>query len=235
MTRGVLYITYPGETPTAAALDRSISSLTEYHPELPHHVVKLDSGSLLDKARMFDLSPYDETLSLDVDTVVMGRLDYGFEKAAKHGLACCICECPWARRYPCFSGDEIEYNTGVAFFTRKARLVFDAWRDCATEVNSSIVFNGDKGKLSVMPSNDQAGFAMAIERTGFNPWVLPLNWNFRHRWQKTVYGQIRIWHDYDPVPGILQKWNEQQSGDQILWECQGMEGSNSIIECAQVA
>ena len=36
-------------------------------------------------------SPVEEKLYLDADTVVLGTLNYGFEKARKFGLARCIC------------------------------------------------------------------------------------------------------------------------------------------------
>jgi hypothetical protein len=67
--------------------------------------------------------------------------------------------------------------------------------------------------------NDQAGFALAIQQTGFNPWVLPTNWNFRHRWQKTVFGPIKVWHDYDDVPESILRWNEQQSRPDAVIQC----------------
>jgi lipopolysaccharide biosynthesis glycosyltransferase len=218
-----------------AMLDRSISSLATVHPELPVHVERLESATLLDKARIFDLSPFDQTLFLDADTVVMGDLAYGFESAEKFGLACCICECPWARRYSCFSGDAIEYNTGVIFFTKdwescyggncprsSVRDVFKEWAKLAGELPSASRFIGKDGPAE-MPHNDQASFAAAIDRTGFNPWILPLNWNFRHRWQKTVFGPVKIWHDYDPVPDAVINWNKGQTSP------------GAIIQCARVS
>jgi hypothetical protein len=30
---------------------------------------------------------------------------------------------------------------------------------------------------------------------GFNPFVLPLNWNLRPKWQRSFFGPVRIWHD----------------------------------------
>lgn len=212
MTRGVLYITWGN---AGELLRRSRSSLGQWHPELDQHVIDLPSDStILAKSKMFDLSPFDETLFLDVDTVVMGKLDYGFEKAANHGIACCICECPWARRYSYFIGDAIEFNTGVLFWTRKANPVFDAWAKLAPKLDSSLTYIGPNGP-ETMSCNDQASFAAAIDQTGFNPWILPLNWNFRHRWQKTVFGPVKIWHDYDPVPASLAEWNESQAGTVI--------------------
>src|SRR5262245_21729104 len=117
--RGILYMRWG---PNAPVLERSLRYVRAIHPELPVHVVELPAeASLLDKAGMYDHSPYEETLFLDVDTVVLDRLDFGFEMAVKHGLACCICENPWARRYGGIKGDLIEYNTGVLFFTKDGK------------------------------------------------------------------------------------------------------------------
>lgn len=211
-SRGVIYIVWEGsESQTETMLARSIDSLSLFHPKLPYHVVRLPKEStLLDKAAMCDLTPYDETLFLDADTVVMGKLDFGFEKAAKHGMAVCICEAPWARRYACCSGDMVEYNCGIIFFTRAARPVFDRWQILNRTVDSSILFHAADG-VKRMPLNDQAGFALAVEQTRFNPYVLPMNWNFRPKWHKTWFGPIKIFHDYGDVPLSFAEFTVQQS------------------------
>lgn len=217
MSRGALYLVWPGDPRTERMLDRSIESLKAVHPELMFHVEHLPEGStLLDKSRMAELTPFDETLYLDVDTVVLGRLDFGFEKARKHGLACCICEAPLARRYHGLKdrGDMVEYNTGVIFFTDKALVTFGAWR-YHTKVDSSIIFRMGDG-FSRMPLNDQASFAWAVEATDRNPFVLPMNWNFRPAWQKNIFGDVKIWHDYSDVPDSLRTWNEYQTDDDAV-------------------
>jgi hypothetical protein len=76
-----------------------------------------------------------------------------------------------------------------------------------------------KDGVAQMPVNDQCGFANAVSVNGFNPFVLPLNWNFRHRWQKTVFGPVKIWHDYDDVPESIVRWNEQQSRPDAVIQC----------------
>jgi len=202
--RGVVYLVW-GDRSTAV-LDRSIKSLVAVHSELSVEVFRVDVDDpikgLLEKPRMFELSPFRETLFLDADTVVLGRLDYGFEQARRFGLACCICECPWARRYGSLAGDLIEYNTGVLFFSEKARPVFEAWRRMSIELDSSIRFmQGDQ--VVRMPYNDQCGFAAAVASTEFSPFVLPLNWNFRPQWQTSFFGPIKIWHDYSDPPSSL--------------------------------
>ena len=117
MTRcGVLYLVW-GEY-DGSALERSRQSLARVHPDMPVEVTELPVGStLLEKAQMMEFSPFEETLFLDADTVVLDDLSYGFEQMRRFGLACSICECPWARRYTGLSGDMVEYNTGVLFFT----------------------------------------------------------------------------------------------------------------------
>ncbi len=217
MTRGALYMVWGDDANPAndekisKVLDRSISSLVAVHPELPYEVIRLPKGSLLDKATMFDRSPYDETLFLDADTVVMDKIDFGFEKAAKFGLACCVNECPWGRRYAGLGdhGAIVEYNTGVMFFNRTAKPVFDKWKSLIAEVDSTLHFNA-KGQTWTMPHNDQAAFAQAIDDLPFNPFVLPLNWNLRPMWQTSLFGPIVVWHDYTNVPPGVQQWNDKQ-------------------------
>ena len=214
-SRGVLYLVW-GQF-DQALLDRAITSVREFHPELPVEIARLDDdATLLDKAGMLDLTPFDETVFLDADTVVLGDLGFGFDKASRQGLACSICECPWARRYGGIDGDIVEYNTGVLFFTKDAKPVFDAWKVRVRDIDSSIVFRRGNS-LARMPLNDQAGFAMAIEDTGFNLFVLPYNWNFRPKWHKSWYGPLKIWHDYEPVPEpILQRNADQAALNAII-------------------
>jgi len=209
--RGALYV-YWG-TKVEAELERSVRSLRRFHPDLPVEKVKLpDDSSLLDKGKIFDYSPFETTVFLDTDTVVLDHLDFGFEMAERHGLACCINECPWARRYRDIGGDQLEYNTGVLFFNHAAQPVFDRWKALAHEIDSSIVFHGSHGP-TVMPHNDQAGFSQALVDTGFNPFVLPLNWNLRPIWHHSFFGPIKIWHDHADPPPIVHQWNETQESE----------------------
>jgi hypothetical protein len=207
--RGVLYVVWG--TRHEALLQRSIASVEAVHPELPIHVERLgDGATLLDKAAMADMTPFEETVFLDTDTIVLDRLDFAFDRARAFGLALSICECPWARRYGGIEGDTVEYNTGVLFFTPKAAAVFDAWKACVRDVDSSIRFIHN-GREHTMPLNDQAGFALAVERTGAAPFVLPYNWNFRPKWHLSWFGPIKIWHDFEPVPDALLANNRAQA------------------------
>lgn len=125
MSRGIISIFWGDEA--KLPIDRLRALVKEHHPELPHEIIKLDgeaedTSNLNQNSRMLDLSPFDETLYLDIDTVVMSRLEFGFEKAVDHGMAICICEVPRARRYNnLFKEDELEYNTGALFFLQRMR------------------------------------------------------------------------------------------------------------------
>ncbi len=210
--RGVLYIVWGHRIDDM--LSRSIASLGQHHPELPVHVERLPDDTdkhkgLLEKARMAEISPFEETLFLDVDTVVVDRLDFGFERARRHGLACAICENPWARRHSGLrdAGDLIEYNTGVLFFGAKSRTVFERWRQLAPTVESSTVYM-ENGQPKIQPADDQAAFCLAVEQTDFVPYVLPHNWNFRPYFHKTFFGPLKIWHSYVALPESFRALNE---------------------------
>jgi hypothetical protein len=209
MTRGIIYVFWG--TKFKQEMERSVESVKRHHPELPIHFIDL-TGEAKDhraKSTMLDLTPFDVTLYLDTDTVVLDRLDFGFERAEKHGLACCINECPWGRRYASLTGDCVEYNTGVMFFTKKARPVFDAWRACAGHMDQDLRFYLGKDVVH-QPTADQGIFAKAMIETDFNPYVLPLNWNMRPIWHKAFFGPIKVWHDHSNVPDWLKFWNEDQ-------------------------
>ena len=219
MTRGILSIYWGDES--KLPIDRLKLSVSRFHPELPHEIIKVDApttrqDSLYIKSQMMDLPPFEETLFLDIDTVIMGKLNFGFTKAQQFGLAVCVCEAPWARRYRnIFFADEVEYNTGVIFFTKTASNVFEEWKNLVKVLDSSIdlVKGSERAR---MEANDQGPFAMAIEKTGFNPFVLPLNWNFRPMWQRSFFGPIKVWHDYADPPPVFEELSQYYSSPESI-------------------
>jgi hypothetical protein len=53
--------------------------------------------------------------------------------------------------------------------------------------------------------DDQAGFARAIRQCNFNPFVLPINYNYRPHFFKSAFAPIKVWHDYiDPPAGLAE-------------------------------
>ena len=87
--RGVVYIVWgKGKSKRIdEGLRRSIQSVYKVHPGIGITVRELpDGANLLDKAKMYDLSPYDQTVYLDADTEVLDKLDFGFDMADRHAI-----------------------------------------------------------------------------------------------------------------------------------------------------
>jgi len=206
MTRGVIYVVW-GDT-IEPLLKRSQESVRRFYPDMPMHVVRGQVDpvrGLQQKTSMISHTPFESTLFLDADTVVVGNLDYAFEKSEEIGLACCICECPWTRRYGQDQGDNIEYNTGVLFFSPKGRPVFETWQQIAPTCPSRSRWTASDGQIRGLEYDDQASFARAVQQCNFNPHVLPLNYNFRPAFHRTVFAPLKIWHDPQEIPpGLVQ-------------------------------
>ena len=220
--RGVLYVVWNrGKSGKHdAALERSIRSLHALHPELGIHIHDLPAtATLLDKAGMYQWSPFEETLYLDIDTVVMDRLDYGFERAAKHHVALAIAPAPYARRYfRMISGDVIEYNTGVIFWKKspESGRLFGEWERLARTEDSAHQVWVDAFQVATLPSNDQASFAKAVDSLNFVPFVLPPNWNFRPAFARMFCGPIKVWHDYADIPAGVKAASDQMRSTHIM-------------------
>ena len=229
-SRGVLYITFPGylsEESSEALLERSIASLRLAPRYAVPRRATAGSATLLDKAKMFDLSPFDDTLFLDIDTVVMGDLSFGFTLMERYGLAAAICEAPYARRFKGLAdaGDLIEYNTGVLWFDKTSNIIADffrRWKYHAAVMPSSVKYIGPNGPAE-MALNDQASFAAAVWDAKLNPATLPMQWNFRATWQKTLFGCVKIWHHYDDPPECLEAWNAEQSAPGAIISCANLD------------
>jgi hypothetical protein len=216
--RGVLFMSWePEAAGERALLERALASLRQVHPELPHHVAALPGGTpRLDKPGLLARSPFETSLYLDSDAVVLGRLDFGFEMAERYGLACCLGDNPWQRRYLGLPGDAVDYDAGVLFFDGRAAPVLEAWGRLAPLVDLPVSQVVD-GKAEQAPCDDRLGFTRALELCGTVPFVLPLNWNLQPRWQRSFFGPVKLWRSSAPVPETLLAFNRYyESPDAIM-------------------
>jgi len=195
-TRGVLYI-YWGDLEDE--LQRSIESIKKY--ELPYHVVKIDSkkAGLYAKSVMYSYSPFQETLFLDTDTIVLSDVSFGFEMALRHGIAVTIAPGCFASRFTHdVVSDLVEYNTSVIFWSQSKEVesLFKRWTELAPYYHI----------------NDQTSFSKAVYEEKFNPYVLQTNWNFRaHLTPQLIFGPLKIWHSRTPVPKNINAWNNKKN------------------------
>lgn len=200
MSEGILYIVwdnganYTGWNYTDL-LERSIESAKSFG--LKYHVHRVPGGNLLSKTQMYDISPFDNTLFLDADTVLCNDPSFGFKMSGKHGLAICLERASvlkrWEPEIRLNLPDYPEYNTGVIFFNKhpSTKYLFEQW-------------NLDARRLAFW--NDQPSFALSCMQIGACPFVLPENWNYR-RYCETDFSltPIQIWHSAKPINAELMK------------------------------
>ena len=161
---------------------------------------KFKTEGFIRKSEMINYIPegYDSYLFLDSDTVVLGDISLGFEKAKQYGIALSPEPHYCLDRYFNFGkilkkesikcAGQLQYNTGVIFFRldHKVKEVFQKWHLFA-------------GKYFPEFNNDQPYFSMALEYCFFNPYTLSINYNYRGTGEH-ISGDVRIWHSHYPMP-----------------------------------
>lgn len=210
MSRGAIYIIWDEKKSEkiSSSLERSIDSLKKIGLEY-----KVCSGlDYSSKCNMYELSPFDETVFLDVDTVVLEDLSYGFEAAAKYHLALALAPAVFVtthwklnkiKKLKHLSNDIIEYNSGVMFFNKSetTRGLIEEWKRYSAIIAPKCIYC------------DQNALSVACWETGFNPHVLPMNWNYRPSRAKVpsfLFGSVKIWHGYEDVPEWVGEHNKRK-------------------------
>ena len=195
MSRGVIYIYWGNKL--EAELQESLKSVSKYGYD--YRVFKLDESSHFGhKSTMYDLSPFDTTLFLDTDTILLDNIDFGFEMAEKHGIAMTIAPGCYARRFIPELTDHIEYNTGAMFFSKNdvVKKVYNTWKSHSDE----------------FPRSDQSSFTRAVYEHDFNVSVLPQNYNYRAGLNESqFFGPLKIWHSRLPLPINIHEWNARET------------------------
>jgi len=149
---------------------------------------------------------YEECLFLDTDTIILGDIEFGFEKARKHGIA--IAPAPHYSLDHFWDFDRVMeaenvaldgqllYNSGVIFFMRTNPVmeVFNLWLELAAK------YDGQR-------NDDQSLLTLAMELLEFNPYTLSINYNFRG-YDQGVSGVVRLWHSSQPVPEGLNEFDQ---------------------------
>jgi hypothetical protein len=193
VSRGVVYIVCGDKA--EAALKRSIFSLKEFHPELDYEVRRLPPNSspsrgLLEKSSTMDFSPFDETLFLDADTLLLDRLDFGFAQALRLELHA--------------ASVNVRGRAGTADYPRTT-----VWNTIPVCSSSRVTPHpcSRAGRLYQAWSTPRS----ILWAQTANRWSCRLTIRvvakamIRPAWHRTFFGPIKIWHDYHDPPQALRE------------------------------
>ena len=68
----------------------------------------------------------------------------------------------------------------------------------------------------MMSGGDEVTFSMAVAESEMVPFILPSNWNFSPRSQRTFWGPIKVWRDLAEPPGPLVNFVKEQAKEEAL-------------------
>jgi len=167
--------------------------------------ITFESTGYIRKAELINHIPenYDGFLLLDSDTIVLKEIGLGFEKALKHGIAVSpafpysldafhgFAEVMKREEVPQLG--QMQYNSGVIFFKNSevVRSVLKLWNTLALKHRKLI-------------RNDQPYLSLAMEMLEFNPYTLPITYNYRGSGEH-ISGSVRIWHSHHQMPSNINK------------------------------
>jgi len=185
------------DTQTAGIFDKKVTVIRE----------EFSLDNKVRKCEMIDYLPegFDSFLYLDSDTVVLENICLGFEKAERHGIAMTPASHYSLDMFYKFyqvmmlegiePRGELQYNTGVIFFSPTPRVVsiFKMWKALAF-------------KYGEADWSDQPYFTLAMEKLDFSPYTLSPGYNYR-AFGDLISGVVRVWHSRKPVPGNINDLN----------------------------
>lgn len=201
MTDGALYV---AEGPDYAALAvQSLRTLRQQEPDLPVHIATdqpglaahfdavhpIPTASRRAKIAAMAASPFDRTLFLDCDTLVVGPLSDGFALLDRFPLALthdvrrssALIETGWQADAPATFP---QHNSGVMFY-RKAPETDRFFADWARAYDTA-----GKGR-------DQVTLRDILWDSDLRFWVLPPEWNLRR------VTELDAWEPLDAIPRII--------------------------------
>jgi hypothetical protein len=186
-------ITFYVETPYPTEFDEV---LKYFKCDIIHNEQRHDLKTLVRKNSLFENPPYDLTLWLDIDTVILGKIDKMFDYLDEYKTDLCIPNfCAWRsngkqikRRVERFRGliddkyidesikDHPAVNTGVLSFRRSDnwKAFVQYWTDLADRASQKKVFIPDEVACQILlPSIQEWGLTACIAPTSYN--VSPLH------------------------------------------------------------
>lgn len=160
---------------------------------------------------VLDESPFEQTLYIDSDVLMLQPAELGFSAAMRYGFA--VTHAQSTHCYTSEEGELCHYSTGLIFFDRRHAvfpIVRDGWRTFIDEYSA----RGQNGFYC-----DQPGFSITLWRLGINPFVLPHTWNLAPLMLATGtwvnYG-VKFWHSMIDPPAEFLEWNAAPAGTAFI-------------------
>ncbi len=209
MQNGAIYILTQNKLYVDLAL-QSIASLKQKMPELPVTVfsefpidsplieqvipVPASTNGLYEKAKLIQQSPYERTLFVDADILILEPFPEIFDLLDRFDCAATheeYVDTDWFHHYPrpdipsCFP----EFNTGILLFKRSLAMqcVFQEWQSLYTQ------FLRDKPDA---PVNDQTFFRAALYHSDARIATLTREYNCKYRGQGYLNGPVKMLHGH---------------------------------------
>lgn len=182
----------------------------EYNGDIFDRFIRTQEKLMHSRQRVFvyHLSPWDETLYLDSDTVILGDLTFGFDMAHKFGIAlaiapACYLKYHWKLEQNDLPAELPDYNAGVIFFNRHHPRMKNLWQMVQEELKNCLQHREQH-------DYDQLALSLLLYKKEINPYALPQNWNLRpQHGMRNGYGPIKIWHSRNSIP---DDFDTQQKG-----------------------
>jgi hypothetical protein len=231
MTRGAIWVIWKATPKIMAELARSVESVRKQglgtclvipkKVSVPFEVDELTRFKPQDIRRqnqnrtvMYELSPWDTTLHLDSDTLVLNDVSFGFEAAERFGLVAtlapqAVATINWKKLNDVVCDDSDEPKSPLQRVWELGSLPILSTPKAVPNYNCGAFFFQKCDRIQRLFGEwhhcnellggvrDQRGFAAAVWRTGVVPYILPPTWNLRAHMGVSgtpLSGPIRIWH-----------------------------------------
>lgn len=221
MNQGIIYVATGAKYLVEAI--KSATSAKKYMPHLPitlftdspdfkapgreafDQIIRLENPShnFEDKIRPLKESPYQQTLFLDTDTLILDDCSEIFAPLRRYDMAVCHeyhrIEFDFEKPLECFP----VLNTGVICYRKST--AFDQFMNSWVEL-----YKNHYKKINIA---DQPAFRDALYHSDLTIFVLPNEYNFRPFYPCFVGGfsKVKIVHDHNPyseeIGRVVNKWS----------------------------
>ncbi|MGE0717040.1 MAG: hypothetical protein AB7P02_16480 [Alphaproteobacteria bacterium] len=180
-----------------------------------HRVVAVGRNPYLDKIAAMAASPFEDTIYLDTDCLVLRPIVDLLDLLGPYALAAAH-----APGYRGFLDPEVpraffEVNTGVVAYrmTPATRDLFAAWADTYAAWLADPPFAGADGRLG---GQDQPAFRRCLWRSGLPAYMVGPEYNYRAGFPGFACHEVRVLHGRVPLPAAAERHVNGRRGPRVM-------------------